>query len=163
MPHALIALGSNHQPADHLRRAAVGLRALGHVLATSTVYESAAQGQQAALPYWNAALSLETALDALTLHAALKALEQASGRDRASQLVTLDLDLLLFDALIRQEAKPILPHPDLLSRRYAALPAAEVAPDLLHPITHETLSGIAERLTEPSLKPILNFNIFLMF
>jgi 2-amino-4-hydroxy-6-hydroxymethyldihydropteridine diphosphokinase len=160
MPLALIALGSNHQPADNLRRAALGLRTLGQVVGVSQVYQSAAQGQEGAPPYWNAALSLDTRLDVLALHAALKALEQASGRDKASALVSLDVDLLLYDDLIHQDAKPILPHPDLLSKRYAALPAAEAAPDLLHPVTRQPLKIIAEGLTQPALLPVLTFNLF---
>lgn len=160
MPYALIALGSNHRPAEHMRRAAIGLASLGQIITASRVYQSAAQGQESAPPYWNAALSLTTQLDVLALHAALKALEHASGRNRASPLVSLDLDLLLYDEMIHQDAKPILPHPDLLSKRYAALPAAEIAPDRLHPVNRQSLKAIAESLTQPALIPILKFNLF---
>ncbi|MCS6835227.1 MAG: 2-amino-4-hydroxy-6-hydroxymethyldihydropteridine diphosphokinase [Anaerolineae bacterium] len=158
MSYALIALGSNHQPVEHLRRAALGLRELGQILAASRVYQAAAQGQASAPPYWNAVLSLETELDVLALYAALKALEQASGRNRPSLLVSLDLDLLLYDELVR-DAKPILPHPDLLSKRYVALPAAEVASDRLHPLSRQSLQAIAESLTQPVLTPILTFHL----
>jgi 7,8-dihydro-6-hydroxymethylpterin-pyrophosphokinase len=40
----------------------------------------------------------------------------------------------------------VVPHPDLETRRYAAIPSAEVAPFLKHAITERPLSELAAAL-----------------
>ncbi|RMG36368.1 MAG: hypothetical protein D6725_10735 [Planctomycetota bacterium] len=43
-----------------------------------------------------------------------------------------------------------IPDPDILVRPFVALPLAELAPSLIHPITGETLATIAARLAPAS-------------
>jgi 2-amino-4-hydroxy-6-hydroxymethyldihydropteridine diphosphokinase len=58
----------------------------------------------------------------------------------------IDLDLLLLGdrAVVREDF--VLPDPELLTAPHLAIPAAEVAPTAVHPLSGETLQAIAERL-----------------
>ncbi len=51
---------------------------------------------------------------------------------------SLDLDLLLYGSLV--DGKLRLPHPDILNYAFVLCPLAELAPDLVHPITGIPLS-----------------------
>lgn len=59
-------------------------------------------------------------------------LERASGRhrDRRNEPRTLDIDLLVFEGLISDDPRLLLPHPRLRQRRFVLAPLADIAPDL---------------------------------
>jgi len=68
------------------------------------------------------------------LQAELAAIEAASGRDRSDpRVVRLDLDLLIYGA--RVDAVQRLPRPGAYSVPFVLLPLADLAPDLVHPLT----------------------------
>ena len=98
--------------------------------------------------YSNAAVLIRTTQDYDTLKATLRAIEERLGRDRTDAgVVAIDLDILLLqDQIVRKGERVLAPHPDLESKRYAAIPSAEVAPFLRHAITEESLADLAARL-----------------
>ncbi|MBI3575646.1 MAG: 2-amino-4-hydroxy-6-hydroxymethyldihydropteridine diphosphokinase, partial [Gammaproteobacteria bacterium] len=68
----------------------------------------------------------------------LSHIESRFGRSRRENRFSaraLDLDLLLYDDIVRHDGQINLPHPDI--RRYAFVlrPLADIAPDLRHPET----------------------------
>jgi len=69
----------------------------------------------------------------------------------------MDLDILLFGDTVCDEPGLTLPRPDLLRRPYMLGPAAEVAPDLVHPTERRTLRELWEdmRRRDPhELRPV---------
>ena len=149
MARAFIALGSNIEPEANLPRAVGALRALGRVAAVSRVYRNAAIGAAPAPEFLNAAVLLETGLEPLELRAALRRLEAEAGRVRGPDRYaprTLDLDLVLYDDRVIEQAGLRIPDPDLLTRAHLAVTAAELDPGFVHPQTGETLGEIAGRL-----------------
>ena len=82
--------------------------------------------------------SADTSLDARSLLDALLAIENAYGRERPFPNAprTLDLDLVLLDT---DRDGPIpelqLPHPRFRERFFVLGPLAEVAPDMVDPVT----------------------------
>jgi 2-amino-4-hydroxy-6-hydroxymethyldihydropteridine diphosphokinase len=98
--------------------------------------------------YSNAAVLIRTAEAYDAIKASLGAIEARLGRDRSTpDAVTIDLDILLIqDQVIRVGSRIVVPHPDLETRRYAAIPSAEVAPFLKHAITERPLSELAAAL-----------------
>ncbi len=133
MATAYIALGSNLGD-----RAATLLAAVRELNATAGVrviklskfHDTAPVGGPADQPrFLNAAAELATTLDPAELLAALLRVEQKFGRVRRDKdgPRTLDLDLLLYDDLIRPEPDPVVPHPRMHSRRFVLAPLAEIA------------------------------------
>ena len=81
--------------------------------------------------YINAVARLDTALAPLALLAALQAIELAHGRERPYRNAprTLDLDILLMDALQLDTPALTLPHPRMHQRAFVIAPLCEIAPD----------------------------------
>ena len=143
---AYLLLGSNlGDRAARLAQARQDLAATaGRLVATSALYETAAWGVKDQPAFLNQVLALETELDASALLAACLAAEQQQGRERLVRWAarTLDVDILLFGQEIIATPSLAVPHPALPGRRFALVPLAELAPQLLHPQLHRTISQL---------------------
>jgi 2-amino-4-hydroxy-6-hydroxymethyldihydropteridine diphosphokinase len=83
------------------------------------------------------------------LLAELKTLEREFGRRASWQRNApreLDLDLLVFGLERRESADFVLPHPRGHLRRFVLAPAAEVAPNLVWPGLHRTVTELLAEL-----------------
>jgi 2-amino-4-hydroxy-6-hydroxymethyldihydropteridine diphosphokinase len=87
--------------------------------------------------YLNAVAVGETELSPRHLLDALLAIERSFGRERPAPNAarTLDLDLLLYGNRIVVEPGLEVPHPRFRERFFVLGPLAEVAPDLVDPVT----------------------------
>ena len=147
----IIGLGSNLDGPAKLDAAIEEISYEYDLLVRSTRYVSppveGAEGDPVA-PYSNAAVLIRTTDDHDTLKATLRRIEERLGRDRSDPTsVAIDLDILLIeDRVVRRGTEVLVPHPDLLVRRHAAIPSAEVAPFMRHSLTEVPLAEIAEQL-----------------
>ena len=93
-------------------------------------------------PFLNAAAALETGLSPGELLARMLAIERQFGRVRTVKWGprTLDLDLLLYDALIINEPDLIVPHPLMHTRLFVLAPLAQIAPHARHPLLNQTVA-----------------------
>lgn len=135
MPEVFVGAGSNADPERALRLAARELERRFGPIRCSSVYRSAALGGPAA-DYSNlvAVLATDAAVDALRDE--LRAIEALAGRDRSDPAVcALDLDLLLYGRCV--DAQRRLPRPGLFTLPFVLGPLAELAPNLVHPLTGE--------------------------
>ncbi len=103
--------------------------------------------------YLNAVAELRTSLAPIELLRRLQAIELAHGRERPYRNAprTLDLDLLLFDAITLGEPELTLPHPRAHERAFVLAPLAELAPDLSIPgrgRVSELLAAVADQRIE---------------
>jgi 2-amino-4-hydroxy-6-hydroxymethyldihydropteridine diphosphokinase len=116
------------------------------VLARSSLWRSAPQGPPQP-DYLNAAVLVETTDHPLAILTFCQQLEAEAGRARAGVQRwgprPLDLDLLIAPGLVIETPALVLPHPRLAERAFALAPAAELAPDWLHPRLHRTLAELA--------------------
>lgn len=146
---AFIELGSNIEPERHLPRAAAALTRIGRVVDVSQVYRTEPYGPPGQPSFLNAAVELQTDLGPHALRRALRGLEADLGRERGDGRYsprTIDLDLCLYDQLVIEDEELHLPDPHLLKRAYLARSLADLAPELRHPVTGETMSELAARL-----------------
>lgn len=103
-------------------------------------------------PFYNAAVLLELGEDPLRFLSRCQRWEEEAGRVRRGTdrwgPRPLDLDLLLAPGVVMVGPRLELPHPRLAKRRFALLPAAELAPLWVHPRLGKTLAELASSLPE---------------
>jgi 2-amino-4-hydroxy-6-hydroxymethyldihydropteridine diphosphokinase len=95
--------------------------------------------------YLNAALVGETRLPPRDLLDRLLQIEQGRGRNRPYAMAprTLDLDLILYGDAIVNEDGLCVPHPRFRERVFVLTPLAEVAGEMVDPVTGRTVHSIA--------------------
>jgi 3-oxoacyl-[acyl-carrier protein] reductase len=152
MSRAFLALGSNLGDRQaNLDRAILRLRAEPgiYVRHVSSYYETAPVGGPAGQgAYLNAAAEIETTLAPERLLQSLHEIERQFGRIRGELNAprTLDLDILLFDDLVRTAPPPMLPHPRMHERRFVLEPLAEIASRIVHPVLGLSIAELLTRL-----------------
>jgi 2-amino-4-hydroxy-6-hydroxymethyldihydropteridine diphosphokinase len=159
MPTAFIALGSNlGDRAGTLLAAVRELNATPGVRVTrlSTFHDTAPVGGPPDQPrFLNAAAELSATLGPEELLRVLLAVEQKLGRVRREKdgPRTLDLDLLLYDDLVRASPDPVVPHPRLHERRFVLAPLAEIAAAVVHPVSCRSVKELLAQLPAPEPVP----------
>jgi len=159
---AYFSLGSNlGDRARNLERARELMAAgMGTVESLSKYYISPPWGYPGGNDFYNCCLAMKTQLDPLTLLEAALGVEVEMGRVRCEvarpegnrdyQDRIIDIDLLMVDGLIMDHHRLVLPHPRMQGRRFVLAPMAEIAPDLVHPVSGITMAGLLERCSDPS-------------
>jgi len=134
----LLGLGSNvGERRGHLQAAVGAIAAAGvAVLASSSTYDTDPVGEvleQAS--FLNACLLVRSALAPLALLDTVKRLERELGRERGVRHGprTIDIDILLLGELALSEERMVLPHEQLLTRRFVLIPALELDFELCLP------------------------------
>ena len=145
---ALVALGSNIAPEQHLPAAVARLaRTPGiEVLKASGVYESPPLGRPGDPCFQNAALLVETTLSPQAVRQEFRRVEAALGRVRGADRYAprpIDIDLAAFEGFEGEVAGSRVPDPEIGLRAFLALPLAEVAPDWLLAAAGRTLAEVA--------------------
>ncbi len=86
--------------------------------------------------FLNCAVEAQTELAPRELLDAIDRIEQQLGRERAIARGprTIDIDVLLYDAITLHTPQLEIPHPRMAQRRFVLVPFAEIAPSLLHPL-----------------------------
>ena len=126
---------------------------VGPPVAVSSVYVTAPWGITDQPSFLNQALQVETSLSPQELIHNLLDIEISLGRVRTEKYGprTIDIDILLYGNSILNEPNLQVPHPQLPHRRFALLPLAELAPDLIHPVTGKTIRQLLEECPDQGL------------
>jgi 2-amino-4-hydroxy-6-hydroxymethyldihydropteridine diphosphokinase len=150
-----VGVGSNLDPERNVWAAFCRLRDVLAVDRVATCYWSAPVGRPEQPRYLNTVWSGRYRGTPLTLRAALRDVEAALGRRRTADRYasrTVDLDVLLFGALVLRDGPVLLPDPDLCQRAFIALPLLEIDPELRLPDTGERLADRVRELDRGGLQ-----------
>jgi 2-amino-4-hydroxy-6-hydroxymethyldihydropteridine diphosphokinase len=137
MARIYVGVGSN---IDRERNIAGGLDALARAfgpLTVSTVYESEAVGFRSD-NFFNLVIGFDSDAPPEAVSATLRDIEERFGRRRGGPRFaprTLDLDLLLYNDLVRNDGDIHLPREDITRYAFVLRPLAEIAGELRHPVS----------------------------
>lgn len=108
------------------------------VLRISTIIETDPVGGPPQNRYLNGVIEAETAVNPRQLLQSLKRIEKSLGRMTTvpNGPRPIDLDILLYDDKVIEEADLVIPHPRMLERDFVMEPLKELAPDLVNKITY---------------------------
>jgi 2-amino-4-hydroxy-6-hydroxymethyldihydropteridine diphosphokinase len=147
VPRVLVAAGSNVEPEKNLTRAAAAMRREFVGVRFSPGYRNAAVGFSGD-DFINVVAVFDTTLALADVLRRLHAIEAECGRPRAAPKWaprSMDLDMLLYGDTVCDAPDLKLPRPDLLKRPYMLGPAADVAPEMMHPTAGATIGELWQR------------------
>lgn len=156
MKPVLLLLGSNIEPERHIPQAKAELSGLLLSCTFSRTYLTAPVGDPDQPPFWNVAAKGFTNFSVEELHQELARLESRHHRVRDPVRPcgprTLDLDLLLYDQVVGRFGSLELPAPLLAREAFVLVPAAEVAPEWVHPVLGKPLAELAARVAKGGIE-----------
>ncbi len=152
-----ILLGSNIEPRENLARALAELRRRFNVQGVSPVYRTAPVGDANQPDFWNVAVEMDNDEPPQKVQGALRFIEEILGRHRDLQRPygprSVDLDLVLVEGLAGSFGALELPSPLVAKESFVAVPLADLAPKLFHPVLKITLGELARTLVAKDPHP----------
>ena len=139
-----LSLGSNQGNKLKNLQEAINLIAenIGTVAKISAIYKTAAWGFESD-DFYNCCIKVSTSLNPETLLKKIHEVERSLGRIRTKEQEykarTIDIDVLLFEDEIIFSKDLIVPHKNMLDRKFVMVPLAEIAPNLIHPIEKQRI------------------------
>lgn len=155
MVDAYLLLGTNMGDRAGYLQQAITLLSLQapaiRVTGISSIFETAAWGIIEQDDYLNQAIAIQTTLPAENLLQVTASIENRMGRVRKKvwEPRIIDIDILFYGNQIIHSNRLTIPHPHLQERRFVLKPLAEIAPNLIHPVLHQTISGLLADCQDP--------------
>ena len=113
---------------------------IGLVVTKSSIYETLAWGIEDQPAFLNQVLLVKTKLAPQDLLVAINKIEHDLGRVRHQKWGErlIDIDILYFDNEIVNDDNLIIPHPEIINRRFTLVPLVEIAANYKHPSLGQT-------------------------
>ncbi|WP_316800717.1 2-amino-4-hydroxy-6-hydroxymethyldihydropteridine diphosphokinase [Pedobacter frigidisoli] len=150
---AYLLLGGNLGNREENLDQAIDLigKGIGEIEALSSRYETAAWGKTDQPSFLNQAVAVKTRLSAVQVLEKALEIEQVLGRVRKDKWGErlIDIDLILFgNEVIDIADKLQVPHPHMQNRKFVMMPLAEIAPEIVHPVSGKTILEISENISD---------------
>ena len=144
-----LGLGSNL--GDRQANMEKALKLLGdtsQIELASSIYETEPVGYVEQPMFLNAVCRGQTELGPLQLLSLVKGIEASLGRVSSFPNAprTIDVDIIFYGDMIMQTPELTIPHPRLEERAFVLIPLLEIAPDLRHPVSGESIKDLAARV-----------------
>ncbi|MGB3869342.1 MAG: 2-amino-4-hydroxy-6-hydroxymethyldihydropteridine diphosphokinase [Flavobacteriales bacterium] len=156
MAEITLLLGANRgEPHATFARATTLIEdRIGRILASSRDHWTEPWGFQDDRLFLNRAILLESDLAPARVMEKLLEIEKELGRERTSSdgysSRTIDLDILFIGEQVIEQPGLSVPHPRVHERTFALAPAADIIPDLVHPVLKRMVIDLLDQtLHEP--------------
>lgn len=144
-----LSLGSNL--GDRKANLEKAIQLLGerlHVEQISSLYDTEPMGYAEQPRFLNAVCRAQTDIGPLQLLSLIKGIEVALGRvpSFSNAPRPIDVDILFYGDLVMETPELTIPHPRIEERAFVLIPLLEIAPDLVHPVSGESIRDLATRV-----------------
>ena len=127
---------------------------IGHIIASSRDHWTEPWGFQDSRLFLNRAILVGSSLLPGKVMERLLEIEQELGRERTSNSGyssrIIDLDILFIGDLVLEQPGLSIPHPRVQERTFALAPAADIIPDLVHPLLKRTVMDLLNQTLQGS-------------
>ena len=115
----------------------------------SSIYDTEPVGNANQPRYLNLVCEVKTRVAPEGLLTMVKGLEQMMGRrSKTGEPRIIDIDILLYADKVMQTKDLEIPHPRMGERQFVLVPLAEIAPDVVHPVTKKTIKEMNKAIKE---------------
>jgi len=147
-----LILGGNRGNTEEIFSQAIDLvtSKIGLIKMHSSRYLSESWGFESDV-FMNQVIIVQTNLLPFEVLSVIQYIENQLGRTRTSSIYearTIDIDLLYYDDLVISSPELTIPHPRIADRKFVLVPLAEIAKDLMDPLTRLTVQDMLDNCTD---------------
>lgn len=144
-----LSLGSNlGDRRANLKQALSLLSESVEIVKVSSVYDTEPVGVGEQPRFLNLVCRLNTDVGPMQLLSLIKGIEAGMGRDLSLRDAPriIDIDIIFYGDTIIESPELVIPHPRMRERAFVLIPFAEIAPDVVHPISGERIRELTARV-----------------